>query len=135
MRASNLVRGQHLNCGCLPKFSGEIPLSYYTSVVRGAVSRKLEISITKEDIEDLFVKQKRTCALTGVKIWFFDPLTKKRTQTASLDRIDSNLGYIPGNVQWIHKDLNLMKNCFTEEKFMFWCLMAAEHYNRKEGTK
>mgnify|MGYP007044016634 CR=1 FL=1 len=41
--------------------------------------------------------------------------------TASLDRIDSSKGYIEGNVQWVHKDINWMKQDFNEEYFIFLC--------------
>ena len=41
--------------------------------------------------------------------------------TASLDRIDSNLGYVKGNVQWVHKHINVMKNIFNQDMFIFLC--------------
>ena len=39
-------------------------------------------------------------------------------QTASLDRIDPTKGYIEGNIQWVHKDVNRMKMDFTETRFL-----------------
>lgn len=41
--------------------------------------------------------------------------------TASLDRIDSSKGYIEGNVQWVHKYVNVMKWDFSMEEFLDIC--------------
>jgi len=47
--------------------------------------------------------------------------------TASVDRIDSNKGYIKGNVQFVHKDINLMKNVLNIEYFIEMCKKIAKH--------
>lgn len=46
---------------------------------------------------------------------------RTRTRTASLDRIDSTKGYVEGNVQWIHKRLNIMKGKSTDVTFIKDC--------------
>lgn len=51
--------------------------------------------------------------------------TSKRT--ASLDRIDSTRGYVVGNLQWIHKDLNLMKNTLPTSLFIEWCKKVSNY--------
>ena len=38
--------------------------------------------------------------------------------TASLDRIDSTKGYVRGNIQWVHKDINWFKRDYP--KISFW---------------
>ncbi len=43
------------------------------------------------------------------------------TKTASLDRIDSRLGYEPGNIQWVHKDVNQMKWHLSNDRFIEVC--------------
>lgn len=50
------------------------------------------------------------------KIW-----AKRIEASASLDRIDSSKGYEQGNVQWVHKDINNMKQSFSQDKFIDWC--------------
>lgn len=59
------------------------------------------------------MKQGEKCALTGWKIELAKRTTD--TQTASLDRIDSNKHYTVDNIQWVHKDVNRMKQYFDEE--------------------
>lgn len=47
-------------------------------------------------------------------------------RTASLDRIDSSKGYIEGNIQWVHKDINFMKQEMDENSFFCWCGIIAK---------
>lgn len=70
-------------------------------------------------------KQHKRCALTGVEIEFGTAWNK--VCTASLDRIDSNEGYIEGNVQWVHKAINLMKRDMTDAEFLDWCKRVVLH--------
>ena len=54
----------------------------------------------------------------------FGPVRSSIT-TASLDRIDSKKGYIKGNLQWVHKDLNIMKNSYPNQYFIEMCKKVA----------
>ncbi len=56
------------------------------------------------------------CPLSGWPLTF-PARGKDRTATASLDRIDSNQGYIEGNVRWVHKDVNRVKWSLTDQEF------------------
>ena len=38
-----------------------------------------------------------------------------------LDRIDSKLGYIKGNVQWLHRDVNKIKSNLPEDYLFNLC--------------
>ena len=46
--------------------------------------------------------------------------------TASLDRIDSNKGYIKGNVQFISTAINYMKNNMSNEDTVKLCKIIAK---------
>lgn len=46
--------------------------------------------------------------------------------TASLDRKDNTRGYTLNNVQWVHKDVNIMKNTFDRDYFVSMCRRVAE---------
>ena len=70
----------------------------------------------------LFETQERRCALTNVEL----VMTRDRKQnSASLDRIDSTKGYVKGNLQWVHRDVNRMKSDFPQEDFLEWCRKVA----------
>lgn len=89
-----------------------------------AAKRGIEFQITAEQAFQLFQKQNGRCALSKVAIDL--PLTNAATGTASLDRIDSSVGYLAGNVQWVHKDINMMKGSLPQETFVSWCRLVAE---------
>lgn len=108
--------------------AGEIPKSYWDIVKHGAEERRLTLTISPADAWEVFLSQNRRCALTGEEIGFRD--TSHRRHTASLDRIDSSKGYVRGNVQWVHKDINLMKNALDQEHFVYLCKKVAVHASR-----
>ncbi len=74
-----------------------------------AETRGLPFAITMLDAWTKFEEQRGRCALTGWPLELGLSSKAKSTQTASLDRIDSLEGYTPGNIQWVHKDLNQVK--------------------------
>lgn len=129
------------SCGCLQRLKGsdnpcfkgcgEISGNRWDQISRSKTNRNKRTSaidrvfdITIEWAWDLFLKQDRKCALTGTEIYF--GIGGKDEYTASLDRIDSLKGYTEDNVQWIHKDVNRMKNIFDQDYFIETCRKVAE---------
>ena len=51
----------------------------------------------------------------------------KSKTTASLDRIDSSKGYTTDNIQWVHKDINIMKNDYGNDYFIEICKKVAKN--------
>jgi len=100
-----------------------IPLDYYNSLRRKAQTRKLPFSVSIEFLDKLYFQQNQKCHFTGE---FIDFISK----TASLDRIDSKKGYIKNNVQWVHKDVNMMKNNRDEQDFIHRCVQI-HHYTHQ----
>jgi len=90
-----------------------IPSSLITHIKYGAKSRGIKYSLTNKYLNDLWIASNNKCALSGVEISI--------NKTASLDRIDSSKGYIPGNVQWIHKKVNIMKRDISQKDFIEIC--------------
>lgn len=135
-RVSSLVRQETTKCvSCAAKQrskayfkgEGEMSQSFYYHLQKGAESRGLDFTITSKFLWDLFIKQERKCALSGVELEFYTHYKNKTDQTASVDRIDSSKGYIEGNVQWVHKHVNLMKLNFSQETFINLCELIASH--------
>ncbi len=94
----------------------------------GAANRSLPFELTMEYAWDLYEQQKCLCALSGIPIGF-GATSKNSNTSASLDRIDNAKGYVEGNVQWVHKSINLMRNVLTVEKFIEWCKRVANNSN------
>lgn len=127
---SNLIRTKDCkfctprnNLGPLnPRWRGGkiIPKDYFSALKRNSISRNLDFNISIDFIESLYEKQKGLCFYTGENIDFF-------TKTASLDRINSNIGYIETNVQWVHKDINAIKTDIHHDKFIQYMLLISSY--------
>lgn len=104
------------------KGCGEISGVNFCKIQYGAKKRNLECNISIEYIWDLFLKQNRKCALSGVDL-ICNPSNKASMvkSNISLDRIDSSKGYIEGNVQWVHKIVNQTKLDIDENYFIKLC--------------
>lgn len=132
---THLRRGNITHCGCnRPRGNkyknwrgcGELSGNYWDNVKRSANGNKgrrnpVELSITIRYAWMLFLRQNKKCALSGISMKMAEVTTNMKSQTASIDRIDSGKGYIEGNVQWVHKDINKMKNTFNQEYFINMC--------------
>lgn len=127
---THLIQGNTTHCGCLSRKprnwqgSGTVSLTYFSSVKRGAEGGKgkkpLTFDVTIDYVANLLdKKQNGKCALTGLDISIKD-------KTASLDRIDSSKGYIEGNLQWLHKDVNMMKRHYSQEYFTYLCKRVSD---------
>jgi hypothetical protein len=132
---THLISGKIVSCGCSKgvhknwKGFGTVSLTYFASVKRGASGGKgrkaIEFDVTIEDMAyQLDEVQKGKCNLSGLPISIYD-------KTASLDRIDSSKGYTKENIQWLHKDVNMMKRHYSEQYFMHLVREVYWHTNCK----
>jgi len=128
---SDLRSGKIKTCGCRINIVNRrnwqgyknILQSYWRNLSKNAQQRSIEFNLTIEYIDYLWEEQNSICKLSGMGISFSD-------KTASLDRIDNNLGYIFGNVQWLHKDINKIKTTLSQDKFIELCNHVSQ-FNRK----
>lgn len=131
VNAGDLKSGRSTKCtGCKGKGlrGAHHPINPVFSHIRGnAKKRKIPFEIDKYYAHEIFLTQKGRCALTGLllKIERSHDETYYSSCTASLDRIDSSLGYIVGNVQWVYKPLNNMKWKLTQSEFIRLCKLVA----------
>lgn len=135
----SVIGGRTKSCGCMkakfPKLLGEnsncftglgqIRGQTWAKIKRKAAIRSLEFNITLEYAWCLYLEQSGLCALSGQPIHFGRSGHNKET-TASLDRKDSTRGYTEDNVQWVQKDINLMKRTLTDEEFINYCKQVAQ---------
>lgn len=87
--------------------------------------------MTTENLWDLLKQQDNRCKLSGLPIHLSKgdniPLTTNHSNldysgwNASLDRIDSSKGYIEDNLQWLHRNINIMKNSYPQNYFIELC--------------
>jgi hypothetical protein len=134
----DLVSGRKKSCGCLRKKKGhhnhlwkgcgKISGDFWSKVVAGAAIRNLDFKITIQDAWNLFISQNSKCKLSGWDLSFSKP-----SATASLDRIDSGLGYTIENLQWVHKDINRMKNKYSQEWFLLLCETITDYQRSFNG--
>jgi hypothetical protein len=96
--------------------------------------KSYEFNVTIEYLWDLFLKQNRRCAISGVMIDFRSHERNGLEQTASLDRIDSSQGYVIGNVQWVHKKVNELKSDNKEQDFLGWVQKIYEFKIREKNN-
>jgi hypothetical protein len=104
----------------------DISRSWWRRLVGNAIQRGYEFDLTPEYVWSLYEKQNRLCSLSGLPIVFFADSNKRYEQTASVDRIDSNKGYIKGNIQIVNKVINQMKSYMSDEEFIAFCNLVAE---------
>lgn len=131
-----LRKGRSRSCGCNNDhkakrgrhalFTGyeEISGTIWRKLLDMARVRNLKVELTIEEIWDLFVKQERRCALSGLPIVFG---CGQERSTASLDRIDNDRGYLKDNVQWVHKSINMMKQCLDNHLFVNLCQVIVSY--------
>lgn len=143
-RQDYLLKAKNLSCGCLhprnhvygdkdPRWKGcgRISGEYFCMIRKGAEKRKIAFSVTKEDLWAKFQEQDERCALSNLPL-SFTPTYKSRKidQTASLDRIDSHGDYTPSNIQWLHKDVQRMKNSLDQKRFLELCNLISRQHPR-----
>jgi hypothetical protein len=123
------------SCGCnrprvySSKYGGAGHLSghRFGCLQTQAKHRGHAFDVTIEYLWEKFVEQEGRCALSGVPLFLSKKASFPDETRASLDRISSELGYITGNVQWVHPAINFMKHAMDQTAFVTWCKRVAEH--------
>lgn len=115
---------------------GPIFNAYIRVTKSSAKQRNLPFKVDIKYLLMLLKRQKFKCALSGVTIAFAETskLHQAGYSTASIDRIDSDKGYIKGNIQWLHKTVNLVKRNLSDEEFIEWCKIIVSYQRRKNKS-
>jgi hypothetical protein len=104
---------------------------YFKLIKRRTQQKNQELLITLDDIKQQWERQDGICPFTGWKLeiprtsnWSESPITPRR---ASIDRIDSSVWYVPGNVQFVSVMANYCKNNFSVQDVIDFCRAVAEY--------
>ena len=113
---SRKCSGTNAILGIYPK-EHQDAMRYYTASIKKRATRKnMEMNIDLKYLNDLFQHQDGKCAISGVSIFIpSDHLSRKNhgLNVASVDRIDNDLGYTKGNIQFTALGINFMRNTLS----------------------
>lgn len=84
---------------------------------RNILKRNQIVDVDIVDLKEQWDKQNGICVFSGVKLEIssYSKIKKNPIYSASLDRIDSSKGYVKGNIRWVSRAINWMKNDMTDE--------------------
>lgn len=142
--AKHLLTTAIKSCGCLLKekarerFLKREPLEsmkrrMYLTYVSSARSRGIEMCINEDQMSDI---ASMNCHYCGSEPRAFSSRLKTPHDpymANGLDRVDSEIGYVVGNVVPCCKVCNMAKGTMTNDEFIEMCNMVVSHSNRKVG--
>ena len=91
--------------------------SSFRYTFRNAKKRFKDFNLDLEYLKEIWDNQKGICPYTGIELILPEENnidTLNITRRASLDRINSELGYVKGNVQFVSTPINYMKSTMTD---------------------
>lgn len=100
---------------------GNLSYGLYARYKANAEKRNLNFDVDIDFLWSLYLEQKGSCKVSGLPIIFPKKAKNRIDGTASLDRINCNIGYRVGNLQWVHKDINQMRSNLSIEELKYWC--------------
>jgi hypothetical protein len=132
LSCSSIVNHKQLDSGNSEYLKGVTKADKYTGLrehFRRAKYRNQEVNITLDDLLEQWENQDGLCPYSGVKL--IHPIRIKDGNLiymASLDRINSDLGYIKGNIQFISAAANMAKNSMTHEQMIEFCKLISKKW-------
>ena len=120
-KCSGIIRGKNLKIknGLI----GELSFGKYERIKRIAIKRNISFNVSLSYLWDLYLLQNKKCAITGDSICDINK--------ASLDRIDSTVGYLENNVQWVTYRANVSKHTMTMQELYNFCQKVLNHANQQ----
>ena len=109
----------------VPRFARDIESRLRNLRTKAKQRHNKEFTIQESDMLDTWGKQNGLCAYTKLPL----VATANQFNTISLDRIDSSIGYVPDNIQFVCAAVNKMKQEYSEEMFILFCHLVT-HNNK-----
>lgn len=102
---------------------GPVRIAWFRSFAKSAETRGYDWQLEVDDVAALYEVQGGRCALTGWPIAWSEVGWE---HTASIDRIDNDQGYSLGNVQLVHKSVNMARGAMAVGEFVEMCQAVAD---------
>lgn len=114
------------------KGCGGLSGTHFNAIKFGATRRGIAFNLTPEYMWSIYTG---SCALTGVPTTLVPKIKNSNVDwdaiTASLDRKDNSKGYEEGNVWWVHKEVNRLKNNYKLDDLYKWCELLLSERDRQ----
>ncbi len=128
-RDAVLVHSRRLGLSRAQKpFVGNFPRHVWNNTKKRAKVDKIEINISEEYLNQILVEQDYFCAISGTKLVSSNDT---KLNTVSVDRINSSIGYVEGNIQIVHRTFNVLKWNHNEIDLIEMCEMVATHLKKR----
>ncbi len=112
---------------------------YFKLIKRRTKERNEPLSLSIDDLKQQWEKQNGICPFTGWRLeiprtsnWGECPITPRR---ASIDRIDSSIGYVLGNIQFVSVIANYCKHQFTDQDVIDFCRAVVAYQDKLAEEK
>lgn len=107
----------------------ENKVSKHLSKLLKTSKKTQNVQVDENYVLDILLKQKCRCAYSGERLDLMQSNPNGGFKDCSMDRIDSSIGYVPGNIQFIKRDINIMKNDIPE--LIFLSYIKDIYFNRQ----
>lgn len=104
--------------------------SIYWSSVINARAKGWEHSITREDLNEIFIIQNGLCYYTNQPMLKDISLEEDNNESVSIDRFDTSKGYTKDNIVLCRWIVNKMKNDIKFEKFLQVVSQINNNFNK-----
>jgi len=110
------------------------PFKYYLKGSRSNKKDNHSFDIDEDYLRKLWEDQNGKCQLTNIPLKLhmgYSHSGKKTLDTASLDRKDSSIGYIKGNVQFVALGCNLAKNSRSDNDLIDFLQKIVDYFPKR----
>lgn len=139
-RTDIVINGKRKSCGCkspTKNYNKNLHIfqdnyGYYilwNRIKKRAKESNIEFFITPDDIKNQFEEQNGKCFYTHKNIRIPSNFTNLvDDDIASIDRTNSNIGYIINNIKLTTKTINMMKHTLSHEEFVNLCIIIQNNF-------
>lgn len=101
----------------------------FRQIKKNADNRKIKVDINLEYLKELYNSQGGKCAISGIEMTYESYASNnnrcKNIHNISPDRIDTNVGYVKGNIHLVCNIINIMKWDFGLNDFLHMCKVVS----------